>query len=143
MSSSNLVYPMFAMVLLTVVVLVTLFRSRVRAVREGSVASRYFRVYQGDSEPAQSAQAARHFVNLFEAPVLFYAGCLAAMVLGHVDMVAIIMAWLYVAARTVHAAVHLGSNRLRARIAAYAFGWLILPAFWIRLVLVVAMTQQG
>lgn len=143
MSSASLVYPMFAMVLLTIVVLVRLFRSRVSAVRAGSVSSRYFRVYQGDSEPEQSAQAARHFVNLFEAPVLFYAACLAAMVLAHVDVVAVTLAWLYVAARAIHAIVHLGSNRLRARIAAYFFSWLVLLAFWINLVIAVATTAHG
>jgi hypothetical protein len=138
MSSLNLIYPMFAMVLLTVVVLATLFRRRVRAVREGKVSSRYFRIYQGDSEPELSAQAARHFVNLFEAPVLFYAGCLAALAIDLGGALLLSLAWLYVSARVLHALVHLRGNRLRMRIAAYFCSWLVLLAFWISLVIAVA-----
>lgn len=141
MSSLNLIYPMFAMVLLTAVVLATLFRRRVRAVREGKVSSRYFRIYQGDSEPELSAQAARHFVNLFEAPVLFYAGCLAALAIDLDGMLLLSLAWIYVLARVMHALVHLRANRLRLRIAAYFSSWLVLLAFWI--VLVIAVAQRG
>ena len=74
-----MIYPMFAMVLLTAFVLATLFRSRVSAVRHGLVSAAYFRIYQGDAEPESSAKRARHFTNLFEAPVLFYVVCLAAI----------------------------------------------------------------
>lgn len=141
MSSLNLIYPMFAMVLLTAAVLATLFRRRVRAVREGKVSSRYFRIYQGDSEPELSAQAARHFVNLFEAPVLFYAGCLAALALDLGGTLLLSLAWLYVLARVLHALVHLRGNRLRLRIAAYFSSWLVLLAFWFAVVIAVA--QRG
>ena len=49
--SSAIVYPMFAMVLLTASVLVIMFLSRVRAVRENALASSYYRVHQGGIEP--------------------------------------------------------------------------------------------
>lgn len=138
MSTLNLIYPMFAMVLLTATVLTILFRRRSRAVREGAVSSRYFRLYQGDSEPEASAPAARHFANLFEAPVLFYAACLAAMVAGMGDLITLTLAWLYVLARVIHAGIHLSSNRLRRRIAAYASSWLVLLALWIDIVVTVS-----
>ena len=41
-----MIYPMFAMVVLTAVVLVTLFRSRVAAVRQGRIPLAYFGIYQ-------------------------------------------------------------------------------------------------
>lgn len=138
MSSLNLIYPMFVMVLLTAVVLATLFRRRVRAVREGKVSSRYFRIYQGDSEPELSAQAARHFVNLFEAPVLFYVGCVAALAVDLGGALLLTLAWLYVLTRMVHAFVHLHGNRLRPRIAVYFCSWLVLLAFWVSVVIAVA-----
>jgi hypothetical protein len=69
------IYPMFAMVLLTAFVLATLFRSRVGAVRQGLVSAAYFRIYHGESEPESSAKRARHFIDIFEAPVLFYVVC--------------------------------------------------------------------
>jgi hypothetical protein len=140
MGTFALIYPMFAMVLLTAMVLVILFRSRVRAVREGKVTTKYFRIYQGETEPAETAKPARHFANLFEAPVLFYAGCLAAMVTHDAGGLIQALAWLYVAARAVHTSIHLGANRLGRRINAYFASWLVLMALWIHVVVHVALT---
>ena len=130
---SSLIYPMFALVLLTTTVLTILFRSRVRAVRGNLISAKYFRIYQGEVEPESTAKPARHFSNLFEAPTLFYVACLAAMVTGQTGLAMLVLAWLYVAARVVHAFVHLGSNRLRLRIRAYFAGWLTLLAMWVLL----------
>ena len=132
---ASLIYPMFAMVLLTATVLVILFRSRVRAVRGNEISARFFRVYQGEVEPESTAKPARHFSNLFEAPTLFYVACLAAMITGETGTTMVTLAWAYVAARVVHAWVHLGGNRLRFRIRAYFAGWLVLLAMWVILAL--------
>ncbi len=129
-----MIYPMFAMVLITFGVLLTLFRSRVRAVRQGQVTTAYFKTYQGEAEPDSSAKAARHFTNLFEAPTLFYVVCLAAMITHLTGFVMQLLAWVYVAARLAHAVVHLGSNRLRSRVRVYFFSWIVLLAMWIYLV---------
>lgn len=131
MKSSPLVYPMFAMVVITVLVLARLFRARVRAVREGLLPASFFRIYQGSTEPDTTAKLGRHFTNLFEAPTLFYVACLAAMVTGVDGRAAVVLAWLYVAARALHSYVHLGANRLRHRIRAYFLGWIILFALWV------------
>ena len=139
MNAASLIYPMFAMVLLTAYVLSVLFRRRVRAVREGKVTIKYFRTYQGEIEPEETAQASRHFANLFEAPTLFYAACLAAMITGHTGMFFVALAWAYVAARIVHSWIHLGSNRVRLRLRAYFASWLVLGAMWIRLAVGTAM----
>jgi hypothetical protein len=127
-------YPMFAMVLLTFAVLMKMFRARVRAVREGTVSAAYFRIYQGQVEPESTAKPARHFANLFEAPVLFYVVCLAAMITHFTGVAMQVLAWAYVAARLMHAYAHLGANRLRKRIRAYFVSWLILLGMWIYLV---------
>lgn len=138
MTDFILVYPMFAMVVLTATVLVILFRSRVRAVRGGKVNLTYFRTYQGEVEPDETAKPSRHFVNLFEAPTLFYAACVTAMVVHDSGMAIQVLAWLYVAARVAHALIHLGGNRIRYRLRAYFAGWLVLMAFWIHIVVHVA-----
>ena len=141
MNNYQLVYPMFALVLLTMVVLTTLFRRRVRAVRQGNVSIGYFGIFQGGSEPEESAKAARHFSNLFEAPTLFYAGCLAAMLTHDVGIAVQILAWAYVAARVVHAIIHLGGNRIGHRMRIYFVGWLALTALWIQVVAHVALNS--
>jgi hypothetical protein len=137
-SAYALIYPMAAMVLLSGIVLVLMFRARVAAVRSGLIEIEYFRLHQGAREPEQSFKYARHFINLFEAPTLFYVGCLAAMVADVVTAVTVALAWLYVAIRLVHAVIHLGSNRLRYRRNAYALGWLTLLVLWGHIVVAVA-----
>src|SRR5690349_20450358 len=131
MAARSLVFPMLAMVLLTLGAAVALFRARVRSVREGRVPMSYFRVFHGATEPEYLAQPTRHFSNLFEQPVLFYAGCLAAMGVGAGGWVPVALAWLYVATRVAHSAVHLGGNRVRHRFRLYFASWLTLLALWI------------
>jgi hypothetical protein len=131
MPELSLVYPMLALVLLTFGVLIALFRSRVRMIREGLAPVSYFRVFQGSPEPEFSAKPARHFTNLFEAPTLFYVACLAAMVIGVTGTAVLALAWGYVAMRYLHAFIHLGANRVRHRLRAYFASWLLLLALWV------------
>ena len=139
MKEAALVYPMFAMVLLTATVGTILFRSRVRAVREGKVTARYYKIYQGEIEPDYAAKAARHFSNLFEGPVLFYAACLSALATHQATLLLQLLAWLYVLLRTIHAYVHLGSNKIQRRMAVFFFGWAVLLSMWIAVVAGVAI----
>ena len=90
---------------MTAAVAVVLFRARLRAVREGLTPVSYFRLLQGAQEPEFLAKPSRHYLNLFETPVLFYAGCLAGLVAGVNDAVAVGLAWAYVLARLLHAGV--------------------------------------
>ena len=140
MSGFPLVYPMFAMVLLTFAVAVVLFRARIRAVREGHTAVSYFRTFAG-SPPEHEflAKPTRHFANLFEVPTLFYAGCLAAMVVGATGPTGLVLAWGYVAARLAHAWVHLGGNRVRHRFRIYLASWIFLLALWVYVCSAVAL----
>jgi hypothetical protein len=139
MTTFQLVYPMAAMVLLTAVILVLLYRARVAAIRAGLVEIEYFRHHLGAREPEASFRYSRHFTNLFETPVLFYAGCLGAMVAGVATTAMVVLAWSYVAVRIAHAIIHLQANRLRLRRNAYALGWLVLLAIWAHLTLSVAL----
>jgi len=56
MSDWQLIYPMFAMVLLTALVLGLLFRSRVSAVQQGQVSMKFYRVYPGRNGARDSGQ---------------------------------------------------------------------------------------
>ena len=130
MNESALIYPMLAMVVLTVVVLARLFLSRVQAVKDEKITASFFRTYQGEDEPESTIKLSRHFKNLFEAPVLFYVVCLAAMITHHTTLPFLVLAWLYVAARVIHAFIHTGGNRLRKRIPIYFVGWIVLLLMW-------------
>ena len=141
MPELSLVYPMLALVLLTCGVLIVLFRSRVRMIREGLAPVSYFRVFQGSPEPEFAAKPSRHFTNLFEAPTLFYAGCLTAMVAGVSGVGVVVLAWGYVAMRYLHTYIHLGSNRVRYRMRAFFASWLFLVALWVHIGVSVALNH--
>lgn len=137
-----LVYPMAAMVLLTALVLTRMVLGRFAAVRRGEVDGRFYKTFQGDAvEPRKAAQHTRHFLNLFESPVLFYAGCITAMVVGQGTGLIVWLAWAYVAFRVAHAFVHLGSNKIPPRMAMYGASWIVLLAIWGTLVVRVASSS--
>src|SRR5215510_4288926 len=141
MKDAALIYPMLAMVALTAYVLSALFLRRRQAVKEGRLSSRYFRVYHGETEPDEAARATRQFANLFEAPVLFYVACVTAIATRQVTLLAVALAWAYVALRVTHAYIHLGANRLRHRIPVYFASWGVLLALWITIAFGVALAS--
>ena len=134
METHTLVYPLFAMVLLSLVTLLRLFTGRMAAVRAGSGDFRYYKTYQDGGEAVELVQLSRNFSNLFEAPTLFYAACLAAMVTGQASHAVLGFAWAYVLARCIHSVIHTGSNALYPRIGAYFGSWVMLLGLWIAVV---------
>lgn len=129
------------MVLLTFIVLIRMFRSRVADVKSGATNATYYKTYNEGAETRHSAQLSRHFVNLFEAPVLFYAACVVAMLTGLHAALMISLAWVYVALRVLHTFIHLGQNKIQPRLYAYFSSWIILLAMWGTLVVGVASSQ--
>ncbi len=139
MNEFSMVYPMAAMILLTVIVLIRMVLLRIGATRRGEIDPYFYKTYQGaEGETRIVAQHNRHFVNLFENPVLFYAACITAMVTAQVTQTMVWMAWAYVAARLVHTFIHLTSNKIYPRMASYGASWVVLLAMWATLVIGVA-----
>ncbi|MBC7753934.1 MAG: MAPEG family protein [Moraxellaceae bacterium] len=129
--SLQLTYPLFAMFLLSAVILIVMFKARVRAVKAGQIKISYFKTYESLNLPEDVIKTARHFSNLFEAPILFYVLCLLGMILGIDSQLFLTLAWCYVAARAVHAYVHIGLNKISVRMYVYALSWLIMLAMWV------------
>jgi hypothetical protein len=129
-------YPMFAMVLLTFVVLLINFIWRVRAVRSRQVSIKYFRVFDGVEAPEYIKAGARHYANLFELPVLFYVACLVTMLFQQQQsVILLILAWIFVISRVIHAVIHMSYNNVVHRMAAFWGGVLALFGMWIVLLL--------
>lgn len=135
MTDVRLVFPMAAMVLLTYAVSIVMVRRRFGAARAGEVKVSNFKVNRFDEDvPLPMLQAGRNYINLFEAPVLFYVACLAAIAGGLSNTTLVAMAWGYVATRVVHTIIHLGGNNVMTRLRAFALSLLVLAAMWIYLV---------
>jgi len=134
----SLIYPMFAMVILTFTILGIMFRSRVRALKKGEIGASFYKTYRGDTEPDSIAQLSRQFSNIFETPVLFYAACLTAMITGQSGTILQLLAWVYVVSRVAHFFIHTGSNKLRTRVAAFFVSCVAIAAMWVTLTIGVA-----
>ena len=124
-----MLYPMFAMVIVTFVVAIYLFRLRVKAVKAGEVKISQFRLNNSEV-PDAMAQAARNYTNLFEVPMLFYTAGAIAIALGIQVPAMIITAWIFVLARAVHSWIHLTSNNVIHRMRAYMLGNICVLIIW-------------
>lgn len=129
----DLILPMFAMVILTLAVGIKMLLGRVRALKAGEVPARYFKTYSDGTPTDEVLKASRHFSNLFELPLLFYVGCILAILLNVNGFWIQFWAWLFVAARIGHAIIHLGSNKIIPRLSSYLLGWMAVLGIWIHL----------
>jgi hypothetical protein len=70
-------------------------------------------------------------MNLLELPMLFYIVCLILYVTGGASSNAIAIARAFVALRVVHSAIHLTSNRVLHRLAAFTAANVALVFLWV------------
>ncbi len=131
-----MLYPMFAMVVLTFVIFLLNFYWRVKSVRNRSVHVRYYRLQQGGEDvPKHIVAGGRQMSHLFETPVLFYVAGVLAIVLGLEGALIIAFAWAYVALRVVHAVIHMSYNNVLHRLVAFQLSFLLLLAMWVLLLI--------
>lgn len=133
MSPSPLFLPATALVGWTLLVLLLLPLRRFRAARAGRVHVKDFRLGESAAVPADVSLPNRNWMNLLEAPVLFYAVILMMAVAGLGDGVDLALAWGYVALRVAHSVIHIGYNDVMHRLAAFATSNVVLLVLWARL----------
>lgn len=129
MRQTLILYPAFAMALLTFIAAAWLLRCRIRAVREGLTPT-YFRLNHGAKLPDYVVQATQHYDNLFEMPLLFYVVVTLSYVTQAADWTLVALAWAYVGARGVHTSIHLRSNKLRWRMWTFLSSYALLVLMW-------------
>jgi hypothetical protein len=126
----QILYPVFAMIALTIFCMIRLGFLRFAAIRSGEIDPRFFILYRGYDEPEKLAVYSRHIVNLYEAPLLFYVIILMAFVTGQTGGWVLGLAWVYVALRYIHSYVHLTSNVVPIRFRIFAGSVLALTVLW-------------
>lgn len=124
-----MIYPMFAMVLLTFLIAFRLLFLRIKALKTGRMRLSQFRLNTGDI-PDEIVQTARNYSNLFEVPVLFYAAGTTAIAMGTESAAMTIIAWLFVLARAIHSLIHLTTNDVINRFRIYIVANLCVLAIW-------------
>ena len=125
---------MAAQVLLTLGLLIWMGRERVPRVMRGEIRVADIAVDKS-AYPLKARLLSNSFDNQFQLPLLFFVGALAALHFGLLDWSIVGLAWLFVALRYVHAAIHVTTNRVYRRFTAYVAGLAVLALFWLWLVL--------
>ena len=128
--SLNLVYPVLAQVLLTFVLIVWNGQGRIRAVRSRRVRMRDIAL-SNDAWPVDLKQVENNMHNQYETPILFYVLCGVATYVGATGIGMTVLAWVYVAARVVHTAIHTTSNQVPLRLGAFLVGLAVLVLMWL------------
>jgi hypothetical protein len=117
-------------VLLPVFVLVGLTFALLLGTWSGTAGGRQSTETRG--EPAWRTTAVGYiFRDQFELPVLFYILVALALPLRHADLVIVMLSWVFVVTRFVHAGVLVTSSNGRNRSLAWYAGVLVLLAMWL------------
>lgn len=130
MSEIQLAYPVLVQVVLTFALLVGTGHSRVNAVRGGLVHVRDIALGQ-QAWPEQPTKFANAYRNQFELPVLFYVLVILLMLTKVANLFDVVLAWLFVGSRLVHAYIHVTTNKVIHRFRAFVVGVCLLGAMWV------------
>ncbi len=126
--------PLLAQVLLTFMVWVYLYISRIREMKRKHINPQALNVRSKSQELlADSAGPANNFMNLLEMPILFYLAVLLSLILLIQDQVLVTLSWIYVLLRYVHSLIHCTYNKVMHRFQVYFFSCIILLLIWLRL----------
>jgi hypothetical protein len=132
-AANHILYPVFAMFALVFGVFLRMAQVRFGAVQRGEMNPAFYKTYQGDEEPEHMRVVTRHFINLFEMPVLFYVVVILTYVTQQTGTWMTALAWGYVASRYLHTWVHLTSNDVLTRFRVYLGSALVLATLWVSL----------
>ena len=129
MTLTEVLLPLFVQVALTFALLFWMAFCRTRTLKAGTTNIRDIALRE-PNWPSDVTQAANAFHNQLEVPMLFYVLTILAWDTHHAGMVFVALAWVFVALRIVHAAIHVTSNNVSLRGPAYILGVIVLAIMW-------------
>ena len=121
MEPSAILGPVFATMVLTLLVWTYMYIRRIRFITHNQLPPEDFTTPGRFAElaPAEVTNPADNFRNLFEIPVLFYVLALVLYATRQVDFVYLVAAWVFVAFRVAHSIVHCTINIVMLRFTLY------------------------
>lgn len=130
MSVQMVLLPVFVLVLLSFILMLRMFFVRTSALKNREVRVSEIAVGQ-KAWPTKATQVSNAYGNQFELPVLFYALVALALPLRQADLIFVLLSWVFVVTRYLHAGIYATSNNLKARFSAFAAGALVLLIMWV------------
>ena len=138
MEASAILQPVVALGLWTAVMMIWMYATRIPAIGEADIPDDQMGHPPGmQLLPSEVRRIADNYNHLFEQPTLFYAMALTIAVAGHVDAVAVNLAWAFVGLRVVHSLVQSTVNIVLLRFGIFVLSWLVLIALMVREALVI------
>lgn len=80
--------------------------------------------------PERPKQISNAYHNQYELPVLFFVLVAFAMITRKADLIFVVLSWVFVISRIVHAFIHTTTNRVPRRFFAYVVGLFTLAIMW-------------
>lgn len=138
MEASTILQPVVALGLWTAVMMIWMYATRIPAVGNADIPDAEMGHPAGmQMLPSEVRRIADNYNHLFEQPTLFYALCITIAVAGHVDAMAVNLAWAFVVIRIVHSLVQATVNVVLLRFGIFMVSWLVLIAMLVREALVI------
>ena len=130
MSVQMVLLPVLVQVALTFALLIWMVSARRHALVSRETKIRDIALGQ-PNWPVRATQIGNCYRNQFELPVLFYVLIALALPLRRVDDIILLLSWIFVISRLVHAGVFVTSNDLGRRSTAWIAGGLVLLVMWL------------
>lgn len=130
MSVQAVLLPVFVLVGLAFALLMGMAVARTRSLRLGETRFEDIALREPNWS-ARPTQIANCFSNQFEIPILFYILIALALPLRHADLVIVVLSWVFVITRFVHAGIFVTSNNVPQRGLAWFVGVVVLLVMWI------------
>ena len=130
MTIQAILLPVFVQVLLIFALAIVMGQRRYAAV-SGRAVRREDVILGEKSWPAQAQAASNAFSNQFEVPVLFFALVPLAIITRKADLLFVVLSWVFVLSRIVHAGIYVTTNTIAYRSGSFIVGALTLLAMWV------------
>ena len=134
MDPVQILFPIFPLIFLTY--LHTFFNANTirKAIQSKELDWRWMKFMPSWQQIPDDVQASReHYKNLYQAPLLFYLYCILAFTAEHVTQFTVIMAWIYVIARTIHFIIRSINPKISKRAPIFTVTLFVSLALWIEL----------
>jgi len=130
MTLQEVLLPLFVEVILTFTLFFWAAALRVRDLRSGVVKRRDIALRE-PNWPVPTRQVSYSYSNQFELPVLFYVLTILAYFTHHAGTLFVILAWIFVLFRLLHAYVHVTSNNVSVRGPLFGVSAVVLAIMWL------------
>jgi hypothetical protein len=121
MSSNLIMWPVLVQIMLTWIMFILLGLRKTQDIKTGKV-DRAKTALDNKAWSDDVIKVSNNIANQFQTPVLFYALCFIIFSLNTVTTEVLILAWIFVASRIMHAYVHIGSNHVPYRMNIFLLG---------------------